>query len=186
MKKSLVFVLIFTFIARIIGYAKEFVLAYYYGTNYVVDAYIVATTIPIVVFELFSEAIRVGFIPKYVDLNENKGENKAIKFMNGLINLITLLTIISVIIIIIFAKPIVLIFASGFSGEVLEKAILFTRISTLGILFSGFSSIFKAFLNTKNDFNTPLISIIPLNIIIILSIIISSIFSPVIMPIGYV
>ena len=186
MRKSVFILIIVSLVARLIGYTKEFFLAFFYGTSYIVDSYIIAITIPIVVFEFFSEAIRVGFIPKYVDVSETRGTNEANKFMNGLINLIFIITLVLVIILVLFTKQFVMVFASGFEGAVLKQAIKFTRIASFAILFSGFSSIYKAYLNANGNYTFPAITLIPLNIIIIISIYLSSITNPETMILGFV
>ncbi|WDC84191.1 lipid II flippase MurJ [Caloramator sp. mosi_1] len=79
-----------------------------------------------------------------------------------------------ILITLIFATQIVKLFAIGFTGETLKIAVKFTRISIIGIYFSGLIYIFTAYLQIKNNFIIPALIGFPMNIIIIVSMFIAS------------
>jgi len=74
----------------------------------------------------------------------------------------------------LFTTPIVKLFASGFEGETLELAVSFTRISIVGIFFTSAIYVFSGYLQLKNNFSIPAVMGIPLNLVIIISIVLSA------------
>ena len=113
------------------------------------------------------------FIPVYYESTEKLGEKSSIRLMNNLINIVICIATIISIIGFIYAEPLVKLFAIGFEGDVLDKAVEFTRIMIWGTIFIGINSIIAAFLQVKNNFSIPGMIAVPYNIIIIISIIIS-------------
>lgn len=80
----------------------------------------------------------------------------------------------------IFTEALVKVFAMGFEGETLKIAIDFTRITIIGIVFTGLSYVMTAYLQIKNNFTLPGLISVPKNIIIA-SIILSVKYNPYIM-----
>lgn len=81
----------------------------------------------------------------------------------------------------IFTEQLVKVFAMGFEGQTLKIAIDFTRITIIGIVFTGLSYVMTAYLQIKNNFTVPGLISVPKNIIIIASIILSVKYNPYIM-----
>lgn len=179
--KATVSLMIATMIAKILGFSRELVLASAYGASMYSDAYLVAMNIPGVIFFGVATAISTIFIPIYVDIESKLGEERGIKFSNNIINIVILVSTLLIIMGIIFVKPLVNIFAYGFNRETFELTVKFTRILMLGIGFIGISSIMTSYLQVKNNFIIPGIVTVPYNIIIIISIILSIKYGPVIM-----
>lgn len=174
MKKTALIIMIITIFSKVLGFAREVSLSYFFGANNVTDAYLISQTIPVVLFAFVGTALSTGFIPMFSEINAKEGEEKAIRFINNIINILIVLCTILVFITILFTLPIVKLFATGFSGETLKLTIKFTRISIIGIYFSGLAYIFSAYLQIKNNFILPALIGFPLNIIIILSIFVAS------------
>jgi len=74
----------------------------------------------------------------------------------------------------IFTRQIVLLFASGFDDSALSTTVTFTRITIFGAYGTLFVTYFRGYFHINNNFILPLIVLIPKNIFIILSIVISS------------
>lgn len=166
--------MILTIFSKVLGFGKELVLSYFYGTSGISDAYIVSLTIPTVIFSFIGVAINTTYIPIYNSIEENDGEKNALRFTSNLINLMLILLTILIVLVFIFTTPIVRLFASGFEGEILRLSSNLTRISIISIYFSGIIYILQGYLQIKNDFRSPALIGIPLNIILIISIIISN------------
>ena len=81
----------------------------------------------------------------------------------------------------IFTEELVKVFAMGFEGQTLKVSIDFTRITIIGIVFTGLSYVMTAYLQIKNNFTVPGLASVPKNIIIIVSIILSVKYNPYIM-----
>ena len=139
-----------------------------------VDAYLISTTIPSVIISFIGVGLSTGFIPAYNRIESDKGTQSANCFMNKLI--LFLFVIFSFIIAIVFFNTdiVVDIFAKGFNADTKELAVNMTRIAIVSIYFIGILHLFIGFLNIRGSYNIPVLMGIPLNIVIILSIIISN------------
>jgi putative peptidoglycan lipid II flippase len=174
LKKKAIIIMIITVLSKILGFAREVLLSYFFGANNITDAYLISQTIPSVLFAFLGTALGTGFIPMFNEIKVKKDEKRAIEFTNNLINILIVLCTFLVVITLVFTTPIVKLFATGFSGETLKIAVRFTRISIVGIYFSGLVYIFTAYLQIKNQFVIPALIGFPMNIIIIVSMFIAS------------
>ena len=174
MKKIVILLMLLTVISKILGFARDITFSYFYGASFISDAYLISMTIPTVIFALIGQGISTGFIPMYTRIESKNGKDKAINYTNNVVNLVMLLCTIIVIIGLIFTEPIVNLFASGFKGETLQLAITFTRITLVGVYFTGLIFVFSAFLQIKEVFLIPVLMGLPANFIFIGTFFISS------------
>ncbi|WP_042683491.1 murein biosynthesis integral membrane protein MurJ [Anaerosalibacter massiliensis] len=174
MKKTAVLLMIITIISKIFGFIRDVTLSYFYGTSSISDAYLISQVIPTVIFSFIGTAITTGYIPLFSDIEKKYGEKESNKFTNNLVNLLIILCTIIVVLGLLFTEQIVKLFASGFEGETLALAIQFTKISILGIYFTGVLSIFSGFLQIKGNYTIPALAGFPMNFFIVLSIFLSS------------
>ncbi len=168
-------------LAKILGFGRELVLASTYGASIYSDAYLTAMNIPLVIFTVIGTTLGTALIPMYFEVRNNLSEKKALKYINNVFNIVIVLCIILAILGLIFTKPLVKMFAIGFEGETLKVAIDFTRITIVGIVFTGLSYIMTAYLQIKNNFAISGLISVPKNVIIIISIILSVKYNPYIM-----
>jgi len=174
MKKTALVIMIITIFSKFLGFVREVSLSYFFGANNVTDAYLISLTIPGVLFAFVGTALSTGYIPMFSHIKIKEGEEQVIKFTNNIVNILIVLCTIVVVITILFTTPIVKLFATGFSGETLNLAVKFTRISIFGIYFSGLVYIFTSYLQIKNNFVIPASIGFPMNIIIIFSMFVTS------------
>ena len=120
MKRTAFAIMIITVASKVLGFGREIALSYFYGASTVTDAYLVSLTTPAVIFSFIGAALGTGFIPMYSRIKQEHGSSLAIRFTNNLINIVLVFCTIIVVAGFIFTKPLVLLFASGFSGEALE------------------------------------------------------------------
>lgn len=171
--KNIFMLMLLTIAAKIAGFIKDVNLAYFYGVSDVTDAYFIAFTIPVIIFELIGTAIATGYIPAYSDIYKTQGTETANEYTNNIINLVLVMCTIILALVLIFTKPVVQVFASGFEGKTLDVAIKFTRVCIIGIYFSGVNYVLISFLQLKDNYVLPALLRLPMNLIIIISIIIS-------------
>ncbi len=186
MKKTVLILMIITIFSKILGFSREVFLSYFYGASSISDIYLIAWTIPGVIFAFVGVGLSTNFIPMYNSITIAKGSKDADKFVNNTINLLLVISTLIVAIIFVFTPQIVKIFAGGFTGKTLETAILFTRISVFGIYFSAYIYIFSAYLNIKGNFIIPALIGVPFNLVLILSIYLSSRVNTVVLAFGIV
>ncbi|MBC6003806.1 MAG: murein biosynthesis integral membrane protein MurJ [Paeniclostridium sordellii] len=172
--KSAFWLMVVTMLSKVVGFAREIVLGYFYGTSAYSDIYITAMNIPLVLFAAIGLAIATTFIPLYHEALENGGEKRALKFSNNIVCIVVILSLLLAIFGYIFAQPLVKLFAMNFTGEKLILTVRFVRILMIGIIFIGLSNIMTAYLQIQGDFAIPGMIGFPNNVIIIVSIIISA------------
>jgi len=183
MRKIILIIMILNVFAKMFGFIREIILAYYYGASNVSDAYIISITIPTVIFAFIGAGIVTSYIPIYNDVLKERGIQSADKFTSNIINFLLFICTFIVILVLFFSKPIVKLFASGFDVETLKLTVKFTNITIFAIYLSTLVYVFKGYLNSRNKFVIPALMGIPLNIFIIMSIIFSSKYSINILPI---
>lgn len=162
-----------TFISKILGFARDVVLASSYGAGVVSDSYLMALNIPTVVFVMISTALATSFIPMYTEINEKKGKEHALKFTSNVISIVLLVSLAIIALGVIFTEPLVRLFAMGFEGERLALTISFTKVFMLGVGFVGITYIVKSYLEINNRFVVTGLMPLPYNILILISILLS-------------
>ncbi len=171
--KSAILLMIITMGSKVIGFIREIVLVYFYGTSVYSDAYITAMNIPTVLLAAIGAALATTFIPLYQEAIENGGHKRALKFSNNIVCIVIIISIILSITGYIFAKPLVKLFAIDFEGEKLQLTIQFVRIMMVGCVCIALSNIMTSYLQIKGEFIIPGMTGFPYNIIIIISIVLS-------------
>lgn len=186
MKKTTLLLMLITIVSQIFGFARDITLSYFYGISGISDAYLISITITMVIFSLIGAGITTGYIPMYNKIEETTGTMVANRFTSNLINIVLLLCTLIIVLGIIFTKNIVMIFATGFEGDTLELSVKLTQIGLFGIYFTALIFIFNGFLQMKQKFALPALMAIPMNLIIIFSIYLSTIVSEFFLAIGSV
>lgn len=174
MKKTVILLMLLTLFSKVLGFIRDIVLSYFYGASTISDVYLISLTIPTVIFAIIGKGISTGFIPLYSRIEGLEGTKKANIYTNNLVNLVLAICLIIFIVCYLNTETIVKLFAAGFSGETLDLAVNFTKISLISIFFTGMIYVFIAFLQTKEVFLIPAIIGIPANFIVIGSFFLSS------------
>ena len=169
---------IFTLISRILGYARDILIAIFLGASIFADAFFVAFRIPNTFRRLFAEGtFNAAFIPSYTSAKiEDKKKGK--KFADEVLNFLLLILLFIVTIVEIFTPYLIYIIAPGFIADQIkfDLAVELTRITFPFLLFVSLSSFFAGILNSNNKFAAAAAAPIILNVILIISLILSFIF----------
>lgn len=173
MKKTALLIMIITIFSKLLGFARDITLSYFYGASNISDAYLISMTIPGVIFGFIGAGVATGYIPIYSDIESNYGVEEGNRFTNNLINILLVISTIIVTFGLIFTEEIVKLFASGFEPDTLAIAVQFTKISLLGIYFTGLKSIFTGFLQIKGNYTIPALVGFPMNILTVIVIYLS-------------
>lgn len=166
--------MLLSIIIKFIGFLRSSVLAYYYGSGYVSDAYNIAFDIPILLFAFLGNAIVTAYVPMYTQIEKSEGEKEALKYSNTIITVFSIISVVIILAITVFAEPFIRILAVGFDEKTMNLAVEFTRISSWCLIFITAERLFICYLNIKNNYLIPVMVSLPMNILLILSIIISS------------
>ena len=160
----------FTFLSRILGYIRDFLIAITLGSGPISDAFFVAFRIPNTFRRLFAEGtFNAAFVPSY-SAELKKSKKNAKEFANQIFNFLTVGLLILVFLIEIFMPIFINLIAPGFSDNKskLELAINLTRITFPFLLFISLASYFSAILNSHNKFAIASAAPIILNVLLII------------------
>ncbi len=165
----------FTLISRILGYLRDILIAFFLGATIFADAFFVAFRLPNTFRRLFAEGtFNAAFIPSYTSARiESKKKGK--KFADDILGSLLLILILIVTVVEIFTPYLVYLIAPGFIENDIKfnLAVELTRITFPFLLFVSLSSFFSGILNSNNKFAAAAAAPIILNIILILTLIVS-------------
>lgn len=147
-KKSALIITILTLTYKMIGFLKEMLLAYYYGTGSIVDAYIMALTIPTILFGWLS-SLSVSYIPFYYEIGK---KNKIKEYTNSIITITVIVSLFCIALGEVFAPWIIKICAPGYYGERFDLTVKFFRIYLFSCLFIPIYKIFVSFVKCKKAY----------------------------------
>ncbi|HZK72342.1 MAG TPA: murein biosynthesis integral membrane protein MurJ [Clostridia bacterium] len=181
---TFMFMAALTLISKLLGFIREMIMANFYGTSYIVDAYVMATTIPSIIFGGIFGAVAIAYMPTYSKIHRKDGETGSNKFTSQVINIIVILSIIASLIGIFLSDQIVQIFASGFEGETAKLTSFFVKITFTYVVFTATGNILGSYLNYKGIFLKPIIAGYFQNLAVIVVIIISSFSTHYILALG--
>lgn len=186
MKKTAILVIIITIASKFMGLLRDVILSYIYGASNISDAYIISSSIPLILFSFVGVGLVTSYIPIYTTIQQQEDTEQANRFTSNLVNFTILILSFIVIIVFINSNFIVKLFASGFEGDTLKLASNFVKISIFGIYFTTLVHIFGAYSQIKNNYIAPSIMVIIMNVVSIISIYLSSIVNIYILPFGVV
>ena len=161
----------FTLISRILGYARDILIAIFLGTSLFADAFFVAFRLPNTFRRLFAEGtFNAAFIPSYAgELAQDKKE--ADEFARNVFNLLFIILLFFVLLAEVFMPQLIFLIAPGFYKDPikLSLAIELSRITFPFLFFICLASFFSAILNSYNKFAAAAAAPIILNIVLIAS-----------------
>jgi len=163
-------VTIFTLLSRILGAARDLVIAHVFGAGWITDAFVQAFTIPNVLRRLTAEgSMTLAFLPLYTEIRERKNPEAARKFAAKTLGLVLAVTTMLTGLGIIFSSQLVFLFAAGFasSPEKYELTVLLTRVMFPYLIFVSLVAWAMGVLNAEGRFAAPAAAPILLNIGII-------------------
>ncbi len=159
-----------TFSSRILGFARDMVLAKLFGATPAADAFFVAYRVPNLLRELFAEgSMSSAFIPVFTEYHQRRDKREAWELASAAFT--TLLTIVTGITLLgILAAPgIVWLLAPGFHDDPARLAMTtwLTRIMFPYLLFISLAALAMGVLNSMRAFAAPAFSPVFFNIFII-------------------
>jgi len=160
----------FTFLSRIMGLVRDMVLAWFFGTGMVMDAFAVAFRIPNLLRRLFAEgSLTIAFIPVFTEYLRIKSKDDAFELARVVLTLLSIILAVVTIAGILFSPWIVRILAWGYgdSGLRYELTVLLTRITFPYIFLISIVALCMGVLNSLRHFAAPAAAPIFLNVGII-------------------
>lgn len=158
-------------ISRILGLARDTIIAAQVGADYELDAYVLAFTIPDQVFILMSGgALSAAFIPVFARLRNSGDEDQAWRMASGVLGLVGLGVICLAAVAWVFAPVLVndVIASQSADPRTKELAIDLMRILLFSPLFLSLATVATAILQSYDRFTLPAFAPVAYNSCIIL------------------
>lgn len=147
-----------SFLATVIGFITQVILAARFGTAQEMDSYLVSATIPAMVLAIFIGSLNYTFIPVFVEKKTLGLEIEAWETVNNLFNLafviLTLLTLLGF----IFSEMIIRFTAPGLPEGTRQTANLLFKIQIPMIAVSGMTAILSGIYYAEKRFIYPSIT----------------------------
>jgi len=150
-----------TLTSRILGLARDQVLAAFFGAGNDMDAFVVAFRVPNLVRDLFAEgAMSAAFVPTFTRELSLKGKADAWRLGNNVVNGLAIATGALVVLGIAFARPLVALYAGDFArvpGK-LELTAQLTRILLPFLTMVAIAAAAMGMLNSLHHYFVPALS----------------------------
>ncbi len=143
---------VFTMGSKLVGFIREMVLANYYGAGVITDAYVMAQSIPNMLFASLFSAVAISYMPTFSKKHELDGEEEANLFTSRVLNILVLISAVSALLGFLCPDILVKFFASSFSPEQAALTESYLKITMCLLMFSSISTLLEAFLQYKGVF----------------------------------
>jgi len=163
-----------TLISRVLGFVREMLVAQWFGTSAVADAWFVAQRLPNLFRRLFAEgAFNSAFVPMFAGRLEQAGQAEARAFAERVLAAMLIFMLLLTALAEIAMPLLILVIAPGFYEEPDKFAltILLTSICFPYLLFMFLAALFGGILNSLNHFGHAAAAPILLNLVLTLGLI---------------
>ena len=159
-----------TLLSRVLGFARDTVVARSFGASIYTDAFVVATKIPNLLRRLFAEgAFSQAFVPILAEYKNRRGHDETRLLVDHVATLLFIALVIVTIIGVVAAPLVVYLSAPGFiaSADKFAITVHMLRITFPYILLISLVSLSGGILNTYNRFSIPAFTPVLYNVAII-------------------
>jgi putative peptidoglycan lipid II flippase len=159
-------------ISRISGFFREIVMAAYFGTSQLTDAWLMASMLPNLLFSTINAAISTTMVPIMTEGDAEYSPASVQRFLNELFTAIVVLSLILILFGEALTPEIIHLVALGFHGSEVPLTIEMTRIMVPTIIFWGLSGIIVGVLQEREQYFLPSVSPAAINVVRIATIVI--------------
>lgn len=165
--KSTMALIIFALIGKVMGFARQSLLAYYFGAGIETDAYTASLKATSLLSMIVSNAIANTFIPMLAKVEQEEGKEKINYHTNNMMILSITAGAIMAGIGILLAPFIVKIVGGGFDETTFKLTVQLTKIGMPAIIFSAIVGVMTGYLQSNGRFAATGAIPIPLNTVYI-------------------
>lgn len=167
-----------TLASRVMGYVRDMVMSWAFGTGMAADAFYVAYRIPNLLRELLAEgSMSAAFIPVFTETLTKESKESARHLANAVFARLLVILIVLTGLGMVFAPYVVKVVAWGWAYKAEhDKYVLgvtLTRIMFPYLLFIGIAALAMGMLNSLRQFLTPALSPVMLNVMTIAAVLLS-------------
>lgn len=141
-----------TLIVKFIAAAKELVIADYFGTGEMVDAFLFAYLLPAFVINVLAGSFSAALMPTYICTRKNKGIKIASQLFSSLMLIGLLFLLLIAAILAVFASSLLSLLGSGFNAQTmaLTQSLLYWLLPI--IVLTGWGRLFSTIINAGEHF----------------------------------
>lgn len=170
--KSATGVLVIMLLSKGLGFLREILLAYQFGTSYIVDVYASSIGLTSVLFTMFSSGFSNSYVTVYARV---KGEQAQKSFFNQAVTVLTIIAILLSALCFLFRNEVAALLAPGFDVAASELLAQFIGIIVVVLPAMTVFNLLAAQLQSKESFlATAFCDYIVLNIVVIVAILLAS------------
>ncbi|WP_323610797.1 murein biosynthesis integral membrane protein MurJ [Erysipelothrix enhydrae] len=173
MKKTTIIVMFIGVLSKVLGFIRDITLSSMFGMGAITDAFNASVAIPTVVLSVIGSALITGVIPMLTKISHEDKE-RGDRFASNVLNIMIVFSLALSLFMFLVPEVVLKIVAGGFKGETLAYAVVFVRTLALGVFSVAVMQLGTGYLNVKGNFVVPAMVTIPMNLIVIAGIAISS------------
>jgi len=156
-------------LSRVMGLVREMVIAAYFGTSAATSAFVTASTVPTMAYDLLvGGAVSAALIPVFSEYIGRGDEDSLWAVASSLLTLAALALSLVVLVAVLLAPQLIWLLGVGFAPGVEGQALLLTRIILPSLFFLGLAGITSALLYARQSFIYPALSLCAYNVGIVL------------------
>lgn len=160
--------MIATLVSSVLGFGREVVSARYFGTEWQMDSFLAAATIPTILFGVFNGALVTALVPVFSDYVSRGEDESARRLGSTVFNVLAIALTLLAIFGWMLAPWYVPLVAQGFPKPQLAMTIDMTRWFMPSVVATSLAGVASAMLNARNRFSASAIQGIAINLITIL------------------
>ena len=160
--QATILITIVNFLGKFVGFAREMLIAKYFGATGVMDAYVIGLQVPTLVLGLFAGGLGTLIIPMYIS-RKQKDPQDAKRYVNQILVVWGAIFLVVSALTAVFAPQLVRLVAYGFEGERFDLAVQITRLLALYGFMNIVNFYFTSLLQAEKQFFVTALSTVTFN-----------------------
>jgi len=156
-----------TVLSKLIGFIREVVIAAHFGTSSDYDIYLVAVTLPMVVYTVTRYTLPNIFIPIFSKFKTEVNEKRAWSFFWVFLNFNLLLFFLVALSIFLLSPQLLKMIAPGLNPDQISAATILLRIAVIIVVIGGIETVLRGLLHSYKHFIYPAFAPMLYNLVII-------------------
>jgi putative peptidoglycan lipid II flippase len=152
LSQAVIMITALTLLSKGFGFVRDMIVAYYFGTGKVMDAFVSSQTPLNFTVSVIMGAVATVFIPLFIRVRQNKGEEESKHFSATVFYLSIFVISALVAVIFAFPKEAVKLFFPGFSPDRLYLTAKFVRWMSFATLLTATTTFLNALLRSEKKF----------------------------------
>lgn len=155
--------------AKILGQAREILLAGFYGTGDQASAFLTASQIPLNFFDMIlGLAIVSAFVPVFNEYYQNEGVKAANDFANNFLGVVLIISVCVALFGVIFSKYIIKFLAAGFDVHTANLASKLLKVMFPSLVFTAVAYSYAGIVQSYGEFKIPAAMSIASNLVAVI------------------